>query len=128
MWGAWWVWDARLTSFLLLFFIYLGYMAVARQADGDTAAQKICAVLALLGALNLPVIKFSVEWWNTLHQPASILREGGLAIHPAMMLPLTLMIAAFTLLYLSLLCMETQTLLRQAKLRRARWVQLGNAA
>ncbi len=118
MWGAWWVWDARLTSYLILFFLYLGYLAIARQADNDTAAQKICAVLAILGAINIPIIKFSVTWWNTLHQPASLFREGGNAIDSSMMLPLSLMILAFALFYTIIVLYEARTLLMGAKIRR----------
>ncbi len=77
MWGAYWVWDARLTSMLILFFIYLGYLALARQSDQDLANQRICAYINLVGLINLPIIKFSVDWWNTLHQPASVFRMDG---------------------------------------------------
>jgi heme exporter protein C len=118
MWGAWWVWDARLTSFLVMFFLYLGYMAIARQADEDTAAQKICAVLAIIGAINLPIIKFSVDWWNTLHQPASIFRAGGPAIDPQMLPPLALMACAFALFYATMMLYGVRAILTNAKIRR----------
>lgn len=118
MWGAWWVWDARLTSFLILFFLYLGYMAIARQANHDTAAQKICAILAIIGAINIPIIKFSVDWWNTLHQPASIFREGGTSIAPAMQLPLGIMALAFVLFYITMMLYGVRTKLMSAKIRR----------
>lgn len=118
MWGAWWVWDARLTSYLVMFFLYLGYMAIARQASNDVAAQKICAVLAIIGAVNIPIIKFSVDWWNTLHQPASILRAGGVAIDSAMLIPLGLMALAFGLFYGVIVLYGTRTLLLDAKTRR----------
>lgn len=120
MWGAWWVWDARLTSFLVLFFLYLGYMAIARQAQQDVPAQKICAVLAIIGCVNIPIIKFSVDWWNTLHQPASILRSGGIAIDPQMLVPLGLMMVAFVLAYLFLALYSARTMLWEARIRRAR--------
>src|SRR5688500_2623414 len=82
MWGAWWVWDARLTSFLVLFVMYLGLIALWRAFDDPARAGRTAAVLILVGFINIPVIKFSVDWWNTLHQPASLLRIGGPAIYP----------------------------------------------
>lgn len=118
MWGTWWVWDARLTSFLVLFFIYLGYIAIARQANHDTAAQKICAILAIIGAINIPIIKFSVDWWNTLHQPASIFRAGGIAIAPEMLVPLGIMALAFALFYATMMLYGVRTKLLSAKIRR----------
>ena len=77
MWGTWWVWDARLTSVLILFFLYLGYIALANAFDDPSRGGRAAAVLALVGVVNLPIIKFSVDWWNTLHQPASVMRIGG---------------------------------------------------
>src|ERR1700744_6478182 len=77
MWGAWWVWDGRLTSFLLLLFLYLGYIALWNAIEDETRAARACAILALVGAVNLPIIEFSVDWWTTLHQGESILRKGG---------------------------------------------------
>jgi heme exporter protein C len=100
MWGAWWVWDARLTSVLILFFLYLGYMALAEAFDDPARGEKASAVLALVGAINVPIIKFSVDWWNTLHQPASIVRMGGPKIDPAMLWPLGLMSVGFLALFL----------------------------
>ena len=82
MWGAWWVWDARLTSFLVLFIMYLGLIALWRAFDDPARAGRVAAVLILVGFVNIPIIKFSVDWWNTLHQPASILRVGGPTIDP----------------------------------------------
>jgi heme exporter protein C len=102
MWGTYWVWDARLTSVLVLFLMYLGVIALWRTIDDPTRAARIVAVLTLVGAINLPIIKFSVDWWNTLHQPASVLRLGGSTIHPTILVPLLIMIAAFTLLFLTL--------------------------
>src|SRR6202007_735827 len=87
MWGTYWVWDARLTSFLLLFFLYLGHMALAQAFDDRQRGRKAAAILALVGAVNVPIIKFSVDWWNTLHQPASIMRIGGAGIHPTIPMP-----------------------------------------
>ena len=77
MWGAWWVWDGRLTSFLLLLFLYLGYIALSGAIEDETRAARACAILAIVGAVNLPIIEFSVDWWTTLHQGESILRPGG---------------------------------------------------
>ncbi len=99
MWGVYWVWDARLTSFLLLFFVYLGHMALTQAFDDRQRGQRTAAILALVGAVNVPVIKFSVDWWNTLHQPASILRSGGPSIDPSMLSPLFLMAIAFQLFF-----------------------------
>src|SRR6266704_2150381 len=102
MWGAYWVWDARLTSVLVLFLRYLGVIALWRTVEDPARAARVAAVLTLVGAINIPIIKFSVDWWNTLHQPASVLRLGGSAIHPTILMPLLVMIAAFTLLFLTL--------------------------
>jgi heme exporter protein C len=102
MWGTYWVWDARLTSVLVLFLMYLGVIALWRTIDDPTRAARIVAVLTLVGAINIPIIKFSVDWWNTLHQPASVLRLGGSTIHPTILVPLLIMIAAFTLLFITL--------------------------
>ena len=102
MWGTYWVWDARLTSVLVLFLMYLGVMALWRTIDDPARAARVVAVLTLVGAINIPIIKFSVDWWNTLHQPASVLRLGGSTIHPTILIPLITMIVAFTLLFLTL--------------------------
>jgi heme exporter protein C len=109
MWGAWWVWDARLTSMLLLFFLYLGHIALSRAFDHPERGDRAAAVLALVGVLNLPVIKFSVDWWNTLHQPASVARLDGPAIHPSILLPLLVMAAAYLALFVALLLARTET-------------------
>jgi heme exporter protein C len=102
MWGTYWVWDARLTSVLVLFLMYLGVIALWRTIDDPTRAARVTAVLTLVGAINIPIIKFSVDWWNTLHQGASVLRLGGSAIHPTILIPLIVMVLAFTLLFLTL--------------------------
>ena len=102
MWGTYWVWDARLTSVLILFLMYLGVIALWRTIEDPTRAARVAAVLTLVGAINIPIIKFSVDWWNTLHQPASVLRLGGSAIHPTILVPLIVMLVAFTLLFLTL--------------------------
>jgi heme exporter protein C len=102
MWGTYWVWDARLTSVLVLFLMYLGVIALWRTIDDPTRAARAAAVITLVGAINIPIIKFSVDWWNTLHQPASVLRLGGSTIHPTILVPLIVMLVAFTLLFLTL--------------------------
>jgi heme exporter protein C len=102
MWGTYWVWDARLTSVLVLFLLYLGVIALWHTIDDPTLAARTVAVFTLVGAINIPIIKFSVEWWNTLHQGGSVFRLGGSAIHPSILLPLMSMLAAFTLLFLTL--------------------------
>jgi heme exporter protein C len=102
MWGTYWVWDARLTSVLVLFLMYLSVIALCRTIDDPTQAARAAAVLTLVGAINIPIIKFSVDWWNTLHQPASVLRLGGPTIHSAILVPLIVMAVAFTLLFVTL--------------------------
>jgi heme exporter protein C len=102
MWGTYWVWDARLTSVLVLFLMYLGVLALWRTVEDPARAARAAAVLTLVGAVNLPIIKFSVEWWSTLHQPAAVLRLGGPTIHPSLLTPLLVMALAFLLLFVTL--------------------------
>lgn len=99
MWGAYWVWDARLTSVLILFFLYLGLMALWQSIEEPSRAGRAAAILAIVGFINIPIIKFSVDWWNTLHQPASVLRVDGPAIHPSLLTPLMVMALGFTCLF-----------------------------
>ena len=120
MWGTYWVWDARLTSFLLLFFLYLGHMALLGAFDDRGRGQRSAAVLALVGLINLPVIKFSVDGWNTLHQPASIVRMNGPSIDPSMLWPLFTLAAAFHLFLLAVVIERMRTLLLEARLRNQR--------
>ena len=96
MWGTWWAWDARLTSELILFFLYIGYMALEASIDDPRRAARASAILALVGVVNIPVIHFSVQWWNTLHQPASVSKMGVPTIATSMLIPLLLMALAFT--------------------------------
>ena len=117
MWGTWWVWDARLTSMLVLLFLYLGYMALADAFDDPARGAKAAAILALVGFVNVPIIKFSVDWWNTLHQPASVVKLGGPAIHLSMLAPLLIMVAGFTSFYVAVLIMRMRTEIVGAKLR-----------
>lgn len=98
MWGAWWVWDARLTSMLILAFFYMGYLVLVNSFDDRRRAEKMAGLLTLVGVVNIPIIKFSVDWWSTLHQPASILRSGGVAIDGTMLVPLIWM-AGFSFLF-----------------------------
>ncbi len=120
MWGAFWVWDARLTSFLILFFLYLGHIALGNAFDDKNRGRRIQAILALVGAINVPIIKFSVDWWNTLHQPASLLRADGPSIDPSMMLPLLLMMGAFQIGFFAVLLMRIRASLLEARLNSGR--------
>src|SRR4249920_3306246 len=101
-WGTYWVWDARLTSMLVLLLLYLGVLALYWTAEEPGRGARAAAILSLVGAVNLPIIKFSVDWWNTLHQPASVFRMGGSTIDPALLSPLLIMAFAFTLLFMTL--------------------------
>ena len=116
MWGAWWVWDARLTSVLVLFFLFLGYMALWGALEDRDKAARAASILALVGVVNIPIIKFSVDWWNTLHQPASLLRAGGPTLDPSMLRPLLLMIAAFTVYFVTVLLWRMKAELAEIKL------------
>ena len=115
-WGTYWVWDARLTSVLILFFMYLGLIALRSSIEDEASAAKLTAILGLVGVAILPVIKFSVEWWNTLHQPASF-RPGGAAIHPTILYPLLISAAGFTILFVALhmKAMRNEVLRRRLK-------------
>jgi heme exporter protein C len=119
MWGAYWVWDARLTSMLLLFFLYLGHIALSRAYDDPDRGDRAAAILALVGVINLPIIKFSVDWWNTLHQPASIMRLDAPAIHPAILMPLLWMAGSFLLLFILLVLVRTETEIDRRRLEAA---------
>jgi len=115
MWGAYWAWDARLTSVLVLFFIYLGYMALWEVIEDFPRAAKATSVFCLAGAANLPVIRFSVDWWNTQHQPASVVRLDGPAIHASILTPLLIMAVGFTLLFVVLTLVRTRTEILQRR-------------
>jgi len=118
IWGAWWVWDGRLTSMLVLFFFFIGYLALANGFDRPERGARPAAILAMVGVLNLPIVKFSVDWWNTLHQPASILRSGGMAIDSAMLWPLFTMFAGLQAFFLLMVIQRMRLLLGQARLAR----------
>jgi heme exporter protein C len=116
-WGTYWVWDARLTSVLVLFLMYCGILALWRTIEEPNEAARAVSILTLVGAVNLPIVKFSVEWWNTLHQPASVLRAGGPSIDPSMLYPLVVMALGFTALGLALHVagMRTEILRRRVR-------------
>jgi heme exporter protein C len=118
MWGTWWVWDARLTSVLVLFLIYLGIIALWQTIEDPGRAARASAILTLVGVVNIPIIKFSVDWWNTLHQPASVFRLGGPAIAGSMLWPLIIMAVAFTFLFLTLHLMAVRNEILRRRLRR----------
>ena len=124
MWGTWWVWDARLTSVLILFFLYLGYMALSKAFDDPARGGKAASILALVGFVNIPIIKFSVDWWNTLHQPASVLKVDGPAIHTSMLIPLILMALAFKAFFIWVMLMRTRGEINEGKIRAVRLRQV----
>ena len=123
MWGAYWVWDARLTSVLVLLLMYLGLLALWQAVDDPARAGRAAAILTLVGAINLPIIKFSVDFWNTLHQPASVFRVGGPTIHPAILAPLATMALAFTLLFVTLLLAAMRNEILRRRVRGMRLLQ-----
>jgi len=114
MWGAWWVWDARLTSVLVLFFLYVGHIALIRAFDDRERGYRSAAILALAGVINLPIIKFSVDWWNTLHQPASITLTGAPTMYVGMLWPLLVAALGYTLAFAAI----TVTRIRAAVMER----------
>jgi heme exporter protein C len=120
MWGTFWVWDARLTSVLILFFLYLGYIALYEAFDDPARGARAAAILCLVGSVNLPIIKFSVDWWNTLHQPDSILRPGGPSIAPSMLVPLLVMWGAFLCYFIAVHILRTRAELTARKIRNLR--------
>lgn len=122
MWGTYWVWDARLTSVLVLFLLYLGVMALRAAIDDPNRAGRAAAVLTLVGFINVPIVKFSVDWWNTLHQPASVFRMGGSTIDGSLLWPLLACAVGFTLVFLALhmLGMRTEILRRRVQALEAR--------
>ena len=125
MWGTYWEWDARMTSVLVLFLLYLGIIALWRAVEDPARAGRAAAILTLVGAINIPIIKFSVDWWNTLHQPASVFRLGGSTIAPSLLYPLLVMGIAFMLLFVTLLLAAMRNEILK---RRIRTLQLMQAA
>lgn len=122
MWGTWWVWDARLTSELILLFLYLGYMALQSAIDDQRTAARASAVLALVGVVNIPIIHYSVEWWNTLHQGPTVTKFDTPSIHIDMLIPLLVMAVAFKLYFVTVVLLRARTavLLRE---RASSWVR-----
>ena len=125
MWGAWWVWDARLTSMFVLMLLYLGYMAVWQAIDEPHRAAAIARIVALVGFINVPVVKYSVEWWNSLHQPASVLRMGGPTIAGSMLWPLLVMGLAYTFLFLGLHLVSIRAEIAARKIRQFHLAEIG---
>ena len=117
MWGAWWVWDARLTSVLVLFFLYLGHIALVRAFDDPVRGARAGAVLALAGAVNLPVIKFSVDWWNTLHQPSTITLTSAPGMHEDMLLPLLVCTLGYTLTFAAIVTARLRAAVMERRIR-----------
>ena len=122
-WGTYWVWDARLTSVLVLFLLYLGVIALWRTVEDPSRAARAAAILTLVGALDLPIIKFSVDRWNTLHQPASVFRLGRPTIDPSILIPLLVMAGAFTLLFLTLVLAAMRNEILRRRVRTLRLLQ-----
>lgn len=117
MWGAWWVWDARLTSMLVLFFLYIGYIALTNAFDDPDRGVKAGTILALVGFIDVPVVKFSVDWWNTLHQPASVSKAAAPSVAPEMLLPLLLMALGFQALFGWLMLVRMKATLLERRVR-----------
>ena len=120
MWGTYWVWDARLTSMLILFLLYLSYIGIVNAGDDIFRSEKPAAVIALIGAINIPIVKFSVNLWNSLHQPASVLRAGGPSMPNSMLLPLMVMFIAYILYFLVMLVLKSDIIISQLK-KRKQW-------
>ena len=123
MWGTYWEWDARLTSVLILFLMYLGLIALWGAVEDPARAARAAAVLTLVGAINLPIIKFSVDWWNTLHQPASVMRLGGPTLDRAFLIPLLVTAVAFSLLFVTLLLAAMRNEILRRRVRSAQMMQ-----
>ena len=122
MWGTWWVWDARLTSELILLFLYFGFMALQAAIPDRQTAWRAGAILLLVGVVNIPIIHYSVDWWYTLHQPATVTKFDAPSIHPSMLAPLLIMAIAFMVFYLSLLLSRAQSDILHRE-RKTQWVQ-----
>jgi heme exporter protein C len=120
MWGTWWVWDARLTSMLILFFLYLGYSALADAFDDPQRGARAAAILALVGSVNLPIIKFSVDWWNTLHQPATVVRFDGPQMHMSMLWPLLTLALAFKLYFVTVVILRIRAEITERRITNLR--------
>jgi heme exporter protein C len=117
MWGTWWVWDARLTSVLVLFFLWVGHAALTRAFDDQERGARMGAILALIGAVNVPIVKFSVDWWNTLHQPASVTRLAAPGLHVDILYPLLTCALGFSLAFAALALAATKAGLLERRMR-----------
>ena len=126
MWGAWWVWDARLTSMFVLMLLYLGYMAIWAAIDEPHRAAMIARIVALVGFINVPIVKFSVDWWNSLHQPASVFRMGGPTIDKSMLWPLLVMGLAYTFLFVALHLVSIRAEIAARKIRQIHISDIGD--
>ena len=124
MWGTWWVWDARLTSVLVLFFLWLGHAALTRAFEDQERGARVGAILALVGIVNIPIVKFSVDWWNTLHQPASVTRLDAPGMHVDILYPLLTCALGFSLLFGAVVLARTRAAVME---RRIRALQLARA-
>jgi heme exporter protein C len=124
MWGAWWVWDARLTSMFVLLLLYLGYIAIWQAIDDPHRAAMIARIVAIVGFINVPIVKFSVDWWNSLHQPASVFRMDGPAIDPSMLWPLIVMAAGYLFLFAALHLVAIRSEIASRKLRQLRIAEI----
>lgn len=127
MWGAWWAWDARLTSELILLFLYLGFIALQASIPNQSAAQKAGSILLLCGVINIPIIHYSVLWWHTLHQDPSISKFGAPSIHSSMLAPLLVMAFGFMLFFLTVVAIRSRALILESE-KSSKWVQeMGDA-
>lgn len=124
MWGAWWVWDARLTSMFVLFLLYLGYMAIWQAIEDPHRAALVARIVAIAGFINVPIVKFSVDWWNSLHQGPSVFRIGGPTIDARLLWPLLVMALAYLLLFLGLLLIAMRSEITQRKIRQLQFARL----
>lgn len=127
MWGTWWVWDARLTSVLVLFFLWVGHAALTRAFEDEERGARAGAILALVGVVNLPIVKFSVDWWNTLHQPASVTRLAAPGMHLDMLLPLLASAVGFSLLFATIVLARTRAAVMERRIRSLELVRARDA-
>ena len=128
MWGTWWVWDARLTSVFVLFLMYLGILALTRAIDDPQRSARAAAIITLVGFINIPIIKFSVDWWNTLHQPASVARFDAPAVHSSMLLPLLAMALGYTLFFVAVTLVRMRAGLVERRLQVLRQARIAGTA
>lgn len=124
-WGTWWDWDARVTSMFVLLLLYLGYIAIWQAIDDPRRASRIAAIVAIVGFINVPIIKFSVDWWHTLHQPASVFRSGGPAIHSSILTPLLVMGLAYSFLFLALHLISIRSEIGARRIRQTELARTG---